>query len=92
MKRVGKLLKCIIALVDMYRRSLLSSHDTFIHNVGTTELISHARPTSDFHFLSKQGRDSRVITQPYVIGEYGRWGVSLVQLGRIRTIVGTPGR
>ena len=61
-------------------------------DVGTTELISHARPTSNLHFPSKQRRGSRVVTQPYVIGEYGRRSFILVQFWKIRPAVGASER
>jgi len=62
-----QLLECIVAFMDVYHRSLLCPDDTFVHNVSTTKLISHARPSPDFHLSSKQARGTRVVTQPYVV-------------------------
>ena len=58
-------------------------------DVSTTKFIAHARPTPDFYFSSKQGRGTRVVTQPYIFGEYGG---RMVVLGRARPLYGILGR
>jgi len=89
MQRVEEVFKGIVTLVHMYHRSLLGSDDTFIDDVGTTKFVSHARPATDFHSPSKQRRGPRVIAQPYISREYGRWGFTL---GRVRPRFGVPER
>lgn len=71
MQRGEEFLERIVTLMGMYHITLLGPDDAFIHDVSTTKLITHAGPTPDFYLASKQGRGTRVITQPYIIGEYG---------------------
>jgi len=52
-KRDKQLLESIVTFMGVYHRSLLCPDDTFVHDVSTTKLISHARPSPDFYLSSK---------------------------------------